>query len=64
MRPLGTRVLRRERRHAWRGQPVGRHARPVKTTYGRGQVLAVQVAEHSAFCAERRALLGEDGADD
>ncbi len=38
MRPSGTRVLRRERRREWRGQPTGRRAtHAVETTYGRHQ---------------------------
>jgi hypothetical protein len=36
--PQDTRVLRRERRKAWRGTPTGRRAtHEVKTTYGAGQ---------------------------
>lgn len=36
--PEHTRVLRRERRRAWRGTPTGRRAtRKVETTYGRKQ---------------------------
>lgn len=38
VRPVGVRVLRRERRRAWKGTKTGRHAtRRVKTVYGRGQ---------------------------
>ena len=36
--PANTRVLRRERRKAWRGTPTGRRAtHEVRTTYGAGQ---------------------------
>jgi len=36
--PEGSRVLRRERRRAWRGTPTGRRAtHEVRTTYGRKQ---------------------------
>jgi hypothetical protein len=38
MMPEHDRVLRRERRRAWRGIPTGRRAtRKVETTYGRKQ---------------------------
>lgn len=38
MMPENARVLRRERRRAWRGTPTGRRAtRKVETTYGRKQ---------------------------
>jgi len=54
--PEGSRVLRRERRRAWRGAPAGRRAtHEVRTTYGRKQKardwLAAQQAAIAAFAA-------------
>jgi hypothetical protein len=52
--PENARVLRRERRHAWRGSPTGRRStRKVETTYGRKQkardwLAARQAAEIAA----------------
>jgi hypothetical protein len=58
MRPQGTRVLRREQRHAWRGLTSrGRHARTVRTAYGQQQRIRDHVAEFSAWCASRREAL-------
>lgn len=38
MMPEGTRVLRKERRKAWRGTSRGRRStHQVRTTYGKGQ---------------------------
>ena len=57
--PERTRVLRRERRKAWRGTPTGRRTtRTVKTTYGRKQrerdrLAAWQAATEAATTAGR-----------
>jgi hypothetical protein len=50
MMPENTRVLRRERRRAWRGIPAGRRStRVVETTYGRKQkARALMLAEQNA----------------
>lgn len=62
MRPLGTRVLRRERRREWRGFPSGRRAtHAVVTAYGRHQRDRDHREAFSAFCAQRRAGAGDDG---
>ena len=50
MTPEGTRVLRRERRKAWRGIPRGRRpSHLVKTTFGRGQERAARLASWAAY---------------
>lgn len=53
MMPEHCRVLRRERRKAWRGIPGGRKAtRQVETAYGRKQR---ERDRHAAFLAARAA---------
>lgn len=60
--PAGIRVLRRERRKAWRGTPTGRRAtHAVQTTYGRRQRdaewrarMAIAIAGVAAMPAEAR----------
>lgn len=62
MRPQGERVLRRERRNAWKGFPRGRRStRQAETTHGKGQQMREQQAEFSAFCAQRRDMAATAG---
>jgi hypothetical protein len=51
-----TRVLKREQRHAWRGQPGRRYPKPVRTTFGRKQQ---QAAIDAAVAAARAAMAAE-----
>jgi hypothetical protein len=49
MSPEGTRILRKDRRKAWRGQPKGRRGtHKVLTTYGAGQRRAAWIASWRA----------------
>jgi hypothetical protein len=57
VRPQGTRVLRREQRHAWRGISRGRRStHKVVTTYGRGQELAAHIERWRGLSALRCAV--------
>jgi hypothetical protein len=59
MRPVEpVRVLRREQRHAWRGTKRGRHARPVKVTFGQQHRLREHAESFAAFIAARRESQG------
>lgn len=63
MRPAGVRVLRRERRRAWKGIPRGRRAtHQAVAVWGQQHDLAAARAAHTAFCAERRAQLLQEEA--
>jgi hypothetical protein len=57
-----TRVLRREQRHAWRGMKRGRHARPVKVTFGQQHRLRAQAEAWAAMRAAWRESRREDAA--
>jgi hypothetical protein len=50
-----TRVWRKARRRAWRGQPTGRRStHTAQTTYGRGQALAAWLAAWAAIRQQER----------
>jgi hypothetical protein len=58
--PEHSRILRRERRRAWRGTPTGRRStREVKTTYGRKQKARDWLAARQAVIAAATTAAGE-----